>query len=79
MTDNLKNLKTFFNRIDAEIARGFLESNGISSYIFSDDAGSMYPSQDFVNGVKLYVGRQDFKKAKEMLDLLEFETEDGED
>jgi len=73
---NLKKLKTFNSRIEAEIARSFLESNDIGSYIFSDDAGSMYPSQEFVSGVKLMVNAKDFKTAKEMLDILEFETEE---
>ena len=74
--ERLKNLKTFNIRIEAEIAKSFLESQGIRSYIFSDDAGSMVPSQDFITGVKLMVNKEDFKKTKEILDMLEFETEE---
>jgi hypothetical protein len=74
--ERLKNLKTFNTRIEAEIAKSFLESQGIRSYIFSDDAGSMVPSQDFITGVKLMVNKEDFKKTKEILDMLEFETEE---
>ena len=74
--ENLKNIKTFSSRINAEIAKGFLESNGIGSYIFSDDAGNMYPSADLVSGVRLFVTKKDFTAAKEMLDMLEFETEE---
>jgi len=74
--ENLKNLKTFSSRIDAEIAKGFLESNNIQSFIISDDAGSMYPSTDIISGVKLFVSKKNFSAAKEMLDILEFETEE---
>ena len=77
--ENLKNLKTFSSKINAEIAKGFLESNNIRSYIFSDDAGNMYPSADLVSGVRLFVSKEDFAKAKELLDTLEFETEDGQE
>jgi hypothetical protein len=74
--ENLKKIKTFSSKIEAEIAKGFLQSNGIDSYIFSDDAGSMYPAQDFTYGVSLMVNKDDFDTAKELLDAPEFETED---
>ena len=73
---DLKILKIFGTRIEAEIARGFLQSNDINAIIISDDAGSMYPSQDIVSGVRLMVGEKDFRNAKELLDALEFETEE---
>ncbi|OQA23103.1 MAG: hypothetical protein BWY60_00064 [Actinobacteria bacterium ADurb.Bin346] len=74
---NLKKIKTLTSKIEAEIAKGFLQSNGIDSFIFADDAGDMYPAQDLVYGVSLMVNKCDFRKAKELLDALEFETEDG--
>ncbi|MBM3705673.1 MAG: DUF2007 domain-containing protein [Actinobacteria bacterium] len=74
--ENLKKIKTYSSRIEAEIAKSFLESHGIKSYIFSDDAGSMVPSQDFVTGVRLMVVKKDFGKTKEILDALEFITEE---
>ena len=73
---DLKVIKIFGSRIESEIARGFLQSNDISSVIISDDAGSMYPAQDIVSGVRLMVGEKDFRNAKELLDALEFETEE---
>ncbi len=73
---DLKILKIFGSRIEAEIAKGFLQSNNINSAIISDDAGSMYPAQDIVCGVRLMVGEKDFRNAKELLDALEFETEE---
>ncbi len=74
--ENLKKIKTFTSKIEAEIAKGFLQSNGINSFIFTDDAGSMYPAQDFVYGVSLMVDKEDYGSAKELLDALEFETEE---
>jgi hypothetical protein len=71
---DLKIIKIFGSRIEAEIAKGFLQSNDINSIIISDDAGSMYPAQDIVSGVRLMVGAKDFPGAKELLDALEFET-----
>jgi hypothetical protein len=73
---DLKVLKIFGSRIEAEIAKGFLQSNNINSAIISDDAGSMYPAQDIVSGVRLMVGEKDFRNAKELLDALEFDTEE---
>ncbi len=73
---DLKILKIFGSRIEAEIAKGFLQSNDINSAIISDDAGSMYPAQDIVCGVRLMVGEKDFLNAKELLDALDFETEE---
>jgi len=74
--ENLKKLKIFTSKIEAEIAKGFLQTNGIESFIFADDAGNMYPAQDLVYGVSLMVNKKDFASAKELLDALEFETED---
>lgn len=77
---DLKIIKIFGSRIEAEIVRGFLLSNGINAIIISDDAGSMYPAQDIVNGVRLLVGEHDFREAEELLDSLEVETaEDSEE
>jgi hypothetical protein len=73
---DLKVIKIFGSRIEAEIARGFLQSNDINSVIISDDAGSMYPAQDIVSGVRLMVSEKDFHYAKELLDALECETEE---
>jgi len=71
---DLKIIKIFGSRIEAEIARGFLQSNDISAIIISDDAGSMYPAQDIVSGVRLMVGEKDFRNARELLDALEFDA-----
>ncbi len=76
--ENLKLLKIFNSMIEAEIAKSFLSSNNIRSWIFADDAGNMYPSQDIVNGVKLMVGKDDFGDACALLDSMEKDMETGE-
>jgi len=65
--ENLTTLKIFNNRIEAEVLRSLLESSGIKSWILSDDAGSMYPAQASINGVRLMVRDEDFKTAIELL------------
>jgi hypothetical protein len=64
---NLTTLKIFNTRIEAEVLRSLLESAGIKSWILSDDAGSMYPAQAIINGVRLMVRDEDFKTAIELL------------
>ena len=65
--ENLTTLKIFNSRIEAEVLRSLLESSGIKSWILSDDAGSMYPSQASINGVRLMVRDEDFKTASGLL------------
>jgi hypothetical protein len=65
--DSLTTLKIFNTRIEAEVLRSLLESSGIQSWILSDDAGSMYPAQASVNGVRLMVRDEDFKTASDLL------------
>ena len=76
--ENLKPLKIFNSIIEAEIAKSFLSSNNIESWIFADDAGNMYPSQDIVNGVRLMVGKDDYDNARALLDSMERDMETGE-
>lgn len=58
--DDLVCVQIFNSRVEAEIAKGFLESNGISATISADDAGGD-------SGVRLLVAKKDEKKAKEVL------------
>ena len=76
---DLKIIKIFGSRIEAEIAKGFLQSNDISSVIISDDAGSMYPAQDIVSGVRLLVDEKDFRDSEELLASLEVENSEDSD
>ena len=65
--DNLKLLKTFNSRIEAELAKSFLESNGIKSMILADDVGEMYPAASVYWGVKLFVNEKDFEIADKLI------------
>jgi len=60
-------IKTFNSRIEAEIARSYLESYGIKTEISSDDAGQNYPSLQSVRGVRLLTSERYLKKACELL------------
>ena len=68
---NLATLKIFNTRIEAQVLRSLLESSGIKSWILSDDAGSMYPSQASINGVRVMVRNEDFKTASGLLAVSE--------
>lgn len=65
-------VKVCNTRIEAEIVRGKLESEGITAFISADDAGGMYafPFQSGFSGVKVLVAVRDLHKAKTFLDLL---------
>ena len=60
-------LETFPNRIEAEMAAGLLESEGVQAMVLADDAGGAYPSLQFVRGVRLMVYREDEARAREIL------------
>jgi hypothetical protein len=57
----------FNNEIDAEIAKGHLESAGISASIVKDDAGGMFPSMQNTEGVRLTVAEGDESLARAIL------------
>jgi hypothetical protein len=60
-------LETFPNRIEAEMAQGILEGEGIEAVIMADDAGGTYPMLQFIRGVKLMVAAEDKARAQEIL------------
>jgi len=67
MNEKIKLLKTFNSRIDAELAKSFLESNGIKSMVSADDAGEMYPAASVYWGVKLFVNEKNFEIASNLI------------
>ena len=60
-------LETFPSRIEAEMAQGILESEGIEAVVMADDAGGAYPMFQFIRGVKLLVAAEDEARAQETL------------
>ncbi|MGC2434433.1 MAG: DUF2007 domain-containing protein, partial [Desulfobaccales bacterium] len=72
-------LETFYSRIEAEMAAGLLESEGIPALVMADDAGGAYPSLQFVRGVRLLVAAADRYRAREILKAMEVAEELPED
>jgi len=66
--DRLSVVKVFNSRIEAEIAKSYLESFCIKTEIFSDDAGQSIASLQSIRGVKLLTNRKDLQKARRLLD-----------
>jgi glutamate-5-semialdehyde dehydrogenase len=64
-------LEKFFSRIEAEMAAGLLESEGIETLVLADDAGGTYPMLQFVRGVRLMVAPEDEAQAREILQAME--------
>ena len=56
--------KTFDNALSANIVKGLLESCGIESYLSNENVIWAYPD---INGVSLYIHREDFERATEAL------------
>ena len=46
---------TFTSRMDAEVAREYLNDLNIEAFVSADDAGGMHPQLQQVHGVKLVV------------------------
>ncbi len=67
----------FTNEIDAELAKGHLESAGIEAAIVKDDAGSMFPSLQETEGVQLLVSREDEDEARRILEAAGSGTTDS--
>ncbi len=61
-------IKIFGSRIEAELARGYLETMGIKTRVVSDDADQLYPSLGIVRGVKLITAGKNLGEAKILLD-----------
>ncbi|MFH1597171.1 MAG: DUF2007 domain-containing protein [Pseudomonadota bacterium] len=63
-------LETFPSRIEAEMAAGVLESEGIEALVMADDAGGAYPMLQFIRGVRLLVAPEDEALAREILEAM---------
>ena len=53
-------VSTFRSTVDAQIAKGVLDDEGIESMIRTDNAGGMYPP---ISGAELLVRPEDSQKA----------------
>jgi hypothetical protein len=60
-------VRTFNDRIEAELAQSALEAAGIESMLQTDDAGGLQPGLALTNGVGLFVRAEDLSAAAEVL------------
>lgn len=67
MEENKVVVGKYKNEIDAEIAKGHLESSGIPAFIIKDDGGGMFPSLQSAEGVQLLVAETQKEKARNIL------------
>ena len=65
---HLVTVRTFLNRIEAELALSALEAAGIEAVMLRDDCGGVRPSL-CLTGVDLLVRPEDFRRATDVLDL----------
>ncbi len=68
MSEEMVVVGKFSSQIQAEIARGKLETAGINALILKDDAGGMLPVLQPITGVRLVVAQGEAERAREILD-----------
>ena len=70
MTDTeLVVVRTFLNRIEAELARSALEAAEIEAMVSADDAGGPQPGLWVARGVRLLVRAEDVGRAEDILGI----------
>ena len=61
-------IKTYNSRLEAELAKGLLDSHDIQAMISADDAGGLRPDMLWgTGGVRLLVKREDAQNALDVL------------
>lgn len=67
--ESLVTVRTFVNRLEAEIARGLLEAHGVACMVLADDCGGLRPYLLIgVGGARLQVRTADAGRAAELLE-----------
>jgi hypothetical protein len=67
MQDEAVVVESFSTRMEAEMAAGLLEAEGIYTLVSADDAGGAYPPLQYLRGVRLIVLPEDEARAREIL------------
>jgi len=67
MSGNKRIIAEYYNIVEAEMAKGRLESAGIPAIVLRDDAGGMEPQLQFASGVYLAVRASDRADAEAIL------------
>jgi putative signal transducing protein len=78
MNDEIVVVRTFNDRIEADLAASALDAAGIESMIRDDDAGGMQPALALTNGVQLLVHADDASAAGDILDGASRDVPSGE-
>ena len=60
-------IQAFMTRMEADIAKSFLESQGIATLVKADDAGGRSYLLAITGGAKLFVKQEDAEEAKMLL------------
>ena len=60
-------VEKFTSRMEADMAAGLLEAEGIYALVLADDAGGTYPPLQYFGGVRLIVLAEDEARAREFL------------
>ena len=61
-------VRTFYDRIEADLAQSALEAAGIESMVRGDDAGGLQPGLWKSEGVQVLVRAEDARQAAEVLE-----------
>jgi hypothetical protein len=67
MEDEFVVVEKFTSESLADVAKSFLEANGIPAFILTDDCGGMRPWMSLVFPIKLMVNSSDLHEARELL------------
>ena len=65
--DEIIVVENFTTRMEAEMAAGVLDAEGIYTLVSADDAGGTYPPLQYLRGVRLMVLPEDERRAREIL------------
>jgi len=61
-------VQIFNSRPEAEVAKTFLEAEGITCHILADDQGGLVPGSAISHGIALQVNEEDLEEAKGLLE-----------
>jgi hypothetical protein len=63
MRDDIAVIYTYSSEFEAAMGQELLRNEGITAFIFKDDAGGMEPQLQLTNGVRLVVALADAERA----------------
>ncbi len=68
MEKSFKVVAEYSNDIDASVAKGMLEANGITVYLESNNMATLYGAGSTWAPIQLYVHRDQFDAARRLLE-----------